>query len=326
MTKTTKSKSGSKTATNKIRPRNRTMQAPASMGSILAPSQFSMQTISEGVVRFRGHELLGQLNTSPGSFIAGVFDLNPACWRTSRLSRIAATYEKYRYDGFTIRYHPTVPTSTPNALATYVELEIDEDATTSVIQALNHQYAAMGPAWGPHELHYKRPPQDPKAYFLTDQSVGNRADMSQGKIVSVTNGAGAETTGSAYGYLSIEYDVVFMYPELESGYPGTQYTQTTATVASVAANGVIKTTPTWSSVGVKVAEVVLEEDLLGVASPIGSTYNFTAGSVLYTAWDGFDWLLFKDINNALNTVYPLVSVAGLAPFALNYFVRQLTAV
>lgn len=330
MTKTTKS-NGAKAATkpnqSRNRTRDRTVNAPASMGSIITPSQFSMQTVSEGVVRFRGHELLGQLQTiapalpgPSGGTIAGVFDLNPACWRDSRLSRIAATYEKYRYDAFTIRYHPTVPTTAPNAIATYVELEIDEDAATTVVQALNHQYAAMGPAWGPHQVHYKRPPQDPKAYFLTDQAAGNRSDMSQGKIVSVSSGPGPQ----AFGYLSIEYDVIFMYPELEAGFPGTQFLKSTATVGIIAPGGVINTAPVWNSVNVKAAEIVLEQDLLNVESPVGSAFNFLAGAVLYTGWDGISWKLYKSLENALNSVYPLVSNPGLAAFSLNYLVRQLT--
>lgn len=284
------------------------------------PSKFSMQTVSDGVVRFRGHELLGSVGTAAFSPIAAVFDLNPACWRNSRLARIAATYEKYRYDSFTIRYHPTVSTSSPNGLATYVELEVDEDAVTSVIGALNHQFSAMGPAWAPHEVHYRRPPQDPKAYILTDRAVGNRNDLSQGKVVSVSTADGPQ----AFGYLSIEYDVVFMYPELESGYPGEQFVQTSATIPILAPGSNIIATPNWLSAGVKAAEIVLEEVLIGCVNAAGSTFDFAVGSVLYTAWDGVAWLLYENIEQALALVNPLRTVAGLPGTTLNYFMRKLT--
>lgn len=161
--KTTKKTNAKKSQQKSAPQRPRKVSAPASAGTLIAPSKFSMNTISDGVVRFRGHELLGPVSTEAFSPLAGVFDLNPACWTNSRLSRIASTYEKYRYDSFTIRYHPTVSTASSNALSTYVELEIDEDALTTVVGALNHQFSAMGPAWASHEVTYRRPPQDPKA-------------------------------------------------------------------------------------------------------------------------------------------------------------------
>ena len=279
-----------------------------------------MQTISDGVVRFRGHELLGAVVADSATPIAAVFDLNPACWVNSRLARIAATYEKYRYDSFTIRYHPTCPTTSSNGLATYVELEIDEAAATTVVAALNHQYAAMGPSWAPHEVHYRRPPQDPKAYILTDNAVGNRNDLSQGKIVCVSTYDGYQV----FGYLSIEYDVVFMYPELESGYPGEQYQVSSAAVPVIAPNSNIVSAPNWTSAGIKVAEIILNEPLNNTSNAAGSLFNFGIGSVLYTAWDGANWLLYQNIEQALATVNPLRSVPGLAAFTLNYFVRKLT--
>lgn len=304
----------------KVQAKPRFISAPASSGSLIAPSRFTMNTIADGVVRFKGHELLGSVGTTAFSTLAAVFDLNPACWRNSRLARIAATYEKYRYDSFTIRYHPTVSTTAPNGLATYVELEIDEDAQTSVIGALNHQYSAMGPAWATHEVHYRRPAQDPKAYLLTDKSVGNRNDMSQGKIISVSTADGPQ----AFGYLSIEYDVVFMYPELESGYPGEQYQQSSANIPVLAPGANIVASPNWTSAGVKVAEIVLEEVLLNCINAAGSTFNFAIGSLLYTAWDGVAWLLYENIEQALATVNPLRTAAGLPGTTLNYFVRKLT--
>lgn len=321
MTKQKKNKTAVKTAKkNSKQPVQRRVQAPASNGCILSPSKFSMQTVSEGVVRFKGHELLGSLGTVEFSPIAGVFDLNPACWRNSRLARIAATYEKYRYDSFTIRYHPTVPTIAPNAIATYVELEIEEDVATNVTAALNHQYAALGPAWSGHEVHYRRPPQDPKAYYLTDRVVGNRSDMSQGKIVCVSSADGPQ----AFGYVSIEYDVVFMYPELEPGYPGEQYVQSSATIPVLAPGSNILTNPNWSHVGARVAEVVLEEVLPGCFNAAGATIDFAIGSVLYTAWDGVAWLLYQNLEQALSLVNPIRTTAGLAGTTLNYFVRKLT--
>lgn len=300
--------------------RSRVIPAPSASGSLLSPSRFTMNTISDGVVRFRGHELLGSVGTATFSTIAAVFDLNPACWTNSRLSKIAMTYEKYRYDSFTIRYHPTVSTTAPNGLATYVELEIDESAQTTVTGALNHQFAALGPAWAPHQLTYRRPKEDPKAYILSDKSVANRNDMSQGKVISVSSADGPQV----FGYLSIEYDVVFMYPELEYGYGGEQYIQTSATIPVLAPGANITTTPTWTSTNIKVAELTLGDVLPNCVNAAGSTFNFSLGDVLYTAWDGVTWLLYENLEQALATVNPLRTSTGLAGTTLRYFLRKLT--
>jgi len=315
-------KTGKKAVSKAVVQRPRRVTAPASSGSLITPSKFSMNTISEGVVRFRGHELLGPVSAIQFSPIAGVFDLNPACWINSRLARIASTYEKYRYDSFTLRYHPTVSTASSNALATYIELEIDEDAFTTVVGALNHQFSAMGPAWSGHEVTYRRPPQDPKAYLLTDRAVGNRNDMSQGKVVCVSSADGPQT----FGYLSIEYDVVFMYPELESGYSGEQYILSAGVIPATAPNGIIVASPTWASAGVKVAEIVLNEVLQDVINAVGNTLTYAVGAVLYTAWDGAAWTLHDNIEQALSLVNPLRTAVGLPGTTLDYFVRKLVRI
>lgn len=283
--------------------------APIASSSIVGPSTFTMHSLSEGVVRFRGHEILGQVTADVGN-VAAVYDLNPACWTNSRLARIASTYEKYRYDKFTVRYHPYVATTATGVIATYVELETDEDAAADVTVAMNHQYSAMGPVWAGQELTYVRPTQDPKAYILTDSGAGNRNDMSQGKIYSISFAPAA-----LYGFLTIEYDVVFMYPELESGYGGQQFEKSLANIPITPANGTIVANPTWASAGVKIAEVVI------------NNFDLKAGSTLYTGWDGAAWCLYENLEQALAIVNPLRSAAGLAGgAALNYWVRRLTRV
>lgn len=315
MTKTTKN-NGPKAKTSNQQHR---VSAPIASSSIIGPSSFSMKSLSDGVVRFQGHEILGQVVGPSQGPISAVFDLNPACWTNSRLSRIASTYEKYRYDKFTIRYHPYVATTATGVLATYIELEIEENAATTVTAAMNHQYAAMGPVWAGHELTYRRPPQDPTTYILTDKGVGNRNDMSQGKVVVV-----AQAPSALYGYLTVEYDVVFMYPELETGYPGEQFELSSASIPVLAANSNILAPPAWTSAGVKVAEAVLVNNLVGTQNAAGNVYDFLAGSVLYTAWDGVAWLLYENVESALALVNPLRTIAGFgAGYFLQYYVRRL---
>lgn len=310
----------SKNGNSRSSPGQRTVQVPSAAGTILQPSKFTMQSVGEGVVRFRGHEILGAVNTAAFSTLAGVFDVNPSCWQNSRLSRIASTYEKYRFDSFTIRYHPTVSTTASNAVATYVELEVEEPVTVSVVGALNHQYAAMSPAWAGHEVTYKRPPQDPTTYILTNKAVGDRSQLSQAKIVSIASADGPQTLG----YLSIEYDVTFMYPEIEFGFAGRQFTSSSGTIPVLAPNANIVCAPNWDSNGMRVAEIVLDEVLQDTVNAAGATFNFGIGDVLYTAWDGVNWLLYQSLEAALSLVNPLRTAPGMPGTTLNYFVRVLT--
>lgn len=302
---------------------SKVVQPPAAFGSMIQPSRFSITSVSEGVVRLRGHEMLGYVNVpSPGgSPIAGIFDLNPACWTNSRLARIASTYEKYRYDKIHIRYHPVVATSVGGSISCYLELEADENVATTQVQSLNHQYSFLGPAWAVGELHYTRPAQDPTTYYLTNKGSAERTELTQGKAVFVA-GSSAEAT---YGIATIEYDVVFMYPELESGFPGEQYTPSWGVVPIQAAGDPVVAAPVWPSVGEKVAEVVLNRPLTGVfQTAAGNTYDLPIGSLLYTAWDGVNWLMYLTLSGALATTSPLRWVAAnAAAFNLGYQVRKL---
>lgn len=299
----------------------RRVTAPISSSSIVGPSKFSMQSVSEGVVRLKGHEILGQVIVPVMGSVAAVYDLNPACWSTSRLSRIAATYEKYRYESFTVRYHPYAPTTVAGTLATYVELEAEEDVAIDVVTAMNHQYAAMGPVWAGHELTYRRPSQDPTTYLLSSNGVGDRNIITQGKICCTSYAPG----DGLMGYLTIEYDVTFMYPELETGYPGQQFEASSASVPVLGPNSNIIATPNWSSTGVKAAEIVINGSMNGTVNAAGNAHDFPTGSTLYTAWDGAAWLLYENLEQALALVNPLRTVAGYASiFTLRYWVRRLT--
>lgn len=303
-------------------PIQNSLSLPSALGNTLVPAKFTSSSIGDGIIRYRGHELLGVVNFINGTGdyrIAGLFDLNPACWTNSRLARVASTYEKYRYDGFTIRYHPVVGTDVSASVAMYVELEAEEPITPSPIIALNHQHSVLGPIWSTMAVSYKRPAHDPTVYFLTATSTQSREQTTQARVAvlgDVTNHT---------GYISIEYDIVFMYPELEVKYAGQQYEAATATCAVAAANAPLVFAPVWDSVGVKVAEVVLSKDLPDSCysfAPLNS-YSFKSGDKMYTAWDGNNWVLFENLASALALDNILKWTTGVAAFTVDYYVRRL---
>lgn len=310
---------------NQNGPIRNTVSLPSALGATLVPAKFTSTTIGDGVVRFRGHELLGEVNFILGAGdtrIAGVFDLNPACWINSRLARVASTYEKYRYDAFRIRYHPVAGTDVSAAVSMYVELEAEEPITPSTVTALNHQHSVLGPVWSTMQVDYKRPTHDATVYYLSNTTTGSREATTQARVAVL----GDPT--SHRGYVSIEYDVVFMYPELEVHYPGEQYRhEDFASVTPTLNAPVILGTPA-SSAGVKLVELILTKDL---PEPVysfsaGNPYNFTAGTKLYSAWDGNNWTLFESLSAALSLDNFLKWSATGSAFTPSVFVRKLLKV
>jgi len=300
-----------------------TVTVPQAYGSYMPPSSFTTTTIGNGVIRVRGHELLGTVVQSTiNNNLSGVFDLNPACWNTSRLALLARTYEKYRYERFKITYYPSNPTTMPGNVAVYLELEAFENMTDSVVVALNHQYSGMSSIWQSCGFTYVRPNQDPTTYIMTAKAGTDLALFSQGRVGVVR--ASTSSDGLS-GFLAIEYDVTFMYPELELGYPGTQFETSSASLGA-AVNGIISAAPAWSSLNVKLAEIVLAKPLQDVYIG-GNTnmYSLPAGQTLFTAWDGTRWGLYLTVQAALAATGALFSAVVSSTFPLQYYVRKMLA-
>ncbi len=323
MTKSIKSKSRKRSTKPTNGPIRNRVSLPAASSSTLQPSAFTASTIGDGIIRFRGHELLGQVDFTLGSGdnrIAGVFDLNPACWVNSRLARVASTYEKYRYDFFRIRYHPVAGTDVSASVACYIELEAEEPITNSPVLALNHQHSVLGPIWSTLSVEYRRPAHDATVYFLSNTSTSSREATTQARV-AVIGDVTAHT-----GYISIEYDVVFMYPELEANYPGEQYVHANGSSTTPTADAPVLLGTPPASQGVKLVELILTKDL---PEPVYSfaannAYNFTAGSKLYSAWDGNNWTVFESLASAqsLDNFLKWSATAGNS-FLPSYFVRKL---
>lgn len=308
--------------TKKINNNNRAVTVPASVSSVLQPSHYSITSSGGGSqIRVTGRDILGLLTYSGGgSEIWGVFDLNPACWVNSRLSLVAKTYEKYRYDHIVLHFIPSTGTSTSGFVGVYVEPEVYDPIVNSVTQVLTHHNATAGPVWCPAKVAFSRAPSDQTTYLCTDKSGIERGLMTQAKAAVISN-----TGSSSLGILAIEYDITFMYPELEYGFAGEQYALSSAALTA-AANGVIATVPVWSSIGVKVVELVLGNPILGVfVNNASNIYDFVTGSLIYSAWDGTSWRLYPDIASALAKNGPLSSVAAIAGLGYTYFVRKLVS-
>lgn len=320
-----------KTNTNKTRGRNKrsrrrqqgpivqTITAPMAYSGTLGTPSYSIISQDGGqVLKVKGRDLLGQLYGGNNSIIVGVFDLNPACWSNSRLSFLARTFEKYRYDSFTIHYIPSLASTATGFASLYFEPEIYDDVASVVTQSLTHFTSSAGPAWHPNSITWRRPSTDPGAYLCTEKTGIERALLSQGKVCFLN-----ENTATIPGIAAIEYEITFMYPELELGYAGVQYEVTQLTL-NAAANGLIAAPPSFTSTGVKLIEYVLNDPITNVfVNVAGNPYNFLVGAVLYGAWDGGAWRLFPDIASALAKAGALFSVPALANVQCDILGRRL---
>ena len=196
---------------------------PALYGNSVFTGNYSVQSIGDDVVRVRGQELLGAVNAGSRSW--GFFDVNPTCWANSRLSLLAQTYERYRYNGFRIKYVPMVGTTSAGAVSVYFDpdpldstpqINSDTDAMAHIMQ---QRFSVTTPVGLPSGFAYKRAAKD-QAWFRC--TLGESTDypaVSQGQIVTYTS-SGTLTAG----ILLIEYDLEFMYPQLERGDGGLQFT------------------------------------------------------------------------------------------------------
>jgi len=162
------------------------------------------------------------------------------------------------------------------------------------------------------------------AFFLTARSGDDLGLRSQAKVAAIS-----ETTNlAAVGYLVIDYDVLFMHPELETGYAGVQYQNATDTVGAYTANANLTWSAggsSWPSLNVKVAEIVSNSLISGLyRSAAANPYTINIGELLYTAWSGVEWQMFPDLVSAISLNNPLKWIGAGSAFSWNYFVRPLT--
>jgi hypothetical protein len=295
---------------------------PQNMSVMLPPSTYNISSIGNtGQIRIRGRDILGPLKYGGGtSQVFGVFDLNPACWNSSRLSLLAKTYEKYRYDKIRLIYVPSVASSISGMVGIYVEPEIYDNVVTSVANCLTHFAAIAGPAWSPLAVEFNRAPSDQTSYLCTEKPSIERALLSQAKAAVLCDGP-----ITSLGILAIEYDITFMYPELEYGYAGEQYSASSASLTA-AAGGIIATNPAWTSGGVKIVEYVLNNQLTGCfVNAVSNLYDYLEGAILYSAYDGTSWRLYPDLASAAAKSGPISSIAAIAAVNYGLWVRKLVA-
>lgn len=287
------------------------------------PSRYTLTQRSQQIVQVRGHETLGLASASDADGkvrLAACFDLNPACWRNSRLSGIARAYERYRYNSFTVHYIPRAAKTTTGVVAVSCEFDGTDDLRAGedgLVVASQHAVFAQGPVHSSCSASWRRPAEDKGWYNASyEDSFDNVLSTSQGRIYALV----ASSIAGTQGTIVLEYDVDFYMPELECGITGNQYLSGSITDA-VSRTGNIKfaVTPTGvnpDNVGIirfvpqKVLINGTEVDSYLAQKGVISGANTTAiqaGKEIALAWDGANsvWNLFEDLLQAANLSEPL---------------------
>ncbi|APG75960.1 hypothetical protein [Wenzhou sobemo-like virus 1] len=298
------------------------VREPSSFGFQMGRSSYSMRTVSPNHVRVTGHEILGVVSSFTGAAgeIAYVFDANPACWTTSRLSLVARAWEKYRYNTARLHFVPAVGTNSAGSIVCAVETDADEKIpggdVNAITRAMNGSFSVLTPVWQYACSEYKRDPDDKTWYVATAYGSGSRAESTQFISYGVTD---TSLTG-AFGRVVIDYDIEFLYPELEFVDGGSQYTRSVLSFNSAAIN-----TPVLASMTVPNAQIIEIRNLgttilQSTYQRINDYFDFAPGSVAYLALQGAYWVLCRTLDAAKsgNGLTWTSAVASTIPISVGY--------
>jgi hypothetical protein len=266
--------------------------------------------------------------------LAACYDLNPACWKNSRLQGIARAYERYRYNNFRVHYIPRAAKTTSGVVSLSCEFDPTDDLLTGeagLVNASQHAVFAQGPTYEPFSAAWRRPSEDKTWYLASyDDSFDNALATSQGRIYAL---AGANVAGTL-GTLVLEYDVEFYMPELESGLTGNQFLLGSAIDAtSRAANATFNFVPNGinpDSVGVirfiinKMTDGTTEMDsyvLQKGTTGSSNTTTLTPGREIALAWNNATgvWNAYEDVLEAASLSGPFAVKTGAASSKLSLF-------
>lgn len=181
---------------------------------------------------------------------------------------------------------------------------LSEDAPRLIA---NSEVSAMGPVWAPLSVTFRRDPADTKLYYASSSGAESVRDVTQAKVMLWSDWADVNI-----GYVFVEYEIDFFYPELEIGnaFYATQYTHVPITVdmaGSVGSPITLTATPGFMSIDNNLLyEIVLAttEATGGFANLLAGTLGFAsspwrAGKILYGAVMNSKLYLYNSIQQAI---------------------------
>lgn len=330
--------------------RPRVKKAATATNAVSFPRVWHKATSDGDSTRVTGLELLcavsghmiGPAGHTTGSMHTSVVaDLNPATWQGSRLQHFARSFEKYRYDRVRLVYQPASASTNAGVLAYGIEIDPEDDlpgkggvVDTTIRQCLNSPYSQVASVWQSSQAVWARNRLDTA---LHQASVVDGKYSTPGYAYAYTNASGL------LGYLLVEYDVTFLYPELdirsvistENALP--QQFRTGEIMINGAAGGqtFLNTTPNLSTEPTPergtIYEMIVEtvsnatDSFLYKANAAGNTQLLNAGTRFFAAvHEATDTWLFSRLSDAIamQPIMRMVAVTG-GSAAVGVYARRL---
>nr|WRQ65371.1 structural protein [Tolivirales sp.] len=315
MTASRKQKQKRKVATSNGRARQPAkmtiVRAPAAQSSTMKPSHFVM-TQNGATCRIRGHEFLAVCRKTAGNFLASVYDMNPATWTGSRLVNVARSYELYRFNRASLHYVSSTGSAALGSVGIGFETDPNEPipATGNFFQrTLANHYSALGPVWAATTADYIRPSVETR-WWHCSMEESDRRQTTQMMAFAVTNAAVDEI-----GFLTVTYDIEFMYPELEASIGQENFSQESVLTSNPAIGALGQLTGGFSNTAnVRLIETInaAGTDLGGLRTG-GSDFTLAPGQSLFWSFlEGVGFVAFRTIEAARIGTSPVLSIAGLA--------------
>lgn len=158
--------------------------------------------------------------SSPSLFKTQGFPIQPGVSGTFPwLSQIAPRFEKYRFNSLKFCFETEAPTSLGGSLILTVDYDASDPAPTSKVQAMAYKNAVRSAPWEECcHMSAKEDLSQQKAYFVRTAAAPNGTDV---KLYDVGNlfacSQNIVTGGATLGELYVEYDILLMTPQLQSG-------------------------------------------------------------------------------------------------------------
>jgi hypothetical protein len=191
-------------------------------------------------------------------------------------------------------------------------------------KSMANHFAGLGPVWDHVVADYKRPALETRWWHASNEEA-DRRQTSQLIAYAVTNAPTIVT----YGWLMVEYELDFMYPELESliGQENFDESINITTSPALAVNDPI--TATFSnSIGARILETIYT---LGAGSSgyraAGQNFDIVAGQAIFWAFSEAvsQWRAYRTLEGARTGSGNILTlnVRGVAEYAFAFKVRRL---
>jgi hypothetical protein len=238
-------------------------------------------------------ELLGKVSSTSDAFSPGFYVINAAIPLTFPwLSRVAPSWEYYKFERLSFKYVPTCSTASPGHIFLAVDYDIADTTPTNVTQMDQLQTMSSGSIWSPQVLNVSRAFMNMRngGYYLTRPGAvpanSDQKNYDVGKFIISTIDAGSTNCGLIY----VDYDVI-LYQQQSNDEPQGDAKLNAVTSATIPFNSgrnqtagsdprifYSTTSPATTIVAMEPGEWLVEWDIVGATTLTAMAMTAGVGS------------------------------------------------